>query len=180
MSELNLLVNRKKQRWQENVLEMLPHVIESIQEKGYNPSDIGILVRDNREGACVLKRIISYSSALPDEMKSRFNIVSNDSLLLVNAPVINFIIAVLKVLDNPGNMIGRALMLRYFLLATGRRDAETVALESENLVSYSSGFFPADYEKFLEEIRYFVLMGYYGTNYQVFWTGQLFIQCCLS
>ena len=147
----------EEQGWQENVLEMLPQVIESIQEKGYNPSDIGILVRDNREGACVLKRIISYSSALPDEMKSRFNIVSNDSLLLVNAPVIDFIIAVLKVLDNPGNMIGRALMLRHFLLATGRRDAETVALESENLVSYSSGFFPADYERFLEEIRFLSL-----------------------
>lgn len=143
--------------WQENVLEKLPGVIESVQEKGYNPSDIGILVRDNREGATVLKKIISYSSSLPEEKKRMFKIVSNDSLLLINAPVINFIISVLKVLDNPENLIGRALMLRNYLLSTGRHDAETVALECEDLITYSANFFPEGYEKFLEDIKYLTL-----------------------
>jgi len=142
---------------QDNVLELLPELIRSILQKGYSPSDIGILVRDNREGAAVLRKIISYSSALPEEEKSSFNIVSNDSLLLVNAPVINFITAVLQVLDNPNDMIGCALMLRYYLLATGNGNVESVPLESRNLKSISSGYFPSDYEDFLEGIRYLTL-----------------------
>ena len=37
------------------VLERLPAVIESFQDKGYKASDIGIIVRDGKEGAQVLK-----------------------------------------------------------------------------------------------------------------------------
>ncbi len=146
-------------KWQETVLHLLPAVIESFQEKGYRASDIGILVRDNREGAKVLKTIISYCSTCPDERKKQFNynIVSSDSLLLSNSPVINFIAAVLMVLDNPKDMIGRALMLRYFLLATGREDADRVSLISDKLVEYAIDFFPDGYESFLESIRYLPL-----------------------
>ncbi len=37
--------------WQETVLKQLPLFIELIQDKGFRASDIGILVRDNKEGA---------------------------------------------------------------------------------------------------------------------------------
>ena len=144
-------------KWQEIVLDKLPEVIRTIYQKGYNPSDIGILVRDNSEGARILKKIIGYASSLPEEEKKKFNIVSNDSLLLVNAPVVTFIVAILQVLDNPDNMIARALMLRNFLLATGKADAEKADLECDNLISYSACIFPSGYENFLNEIRFLTL-----------------------
>lgn len=143
--------------WRDIVLDRLPNIIKAIQSRGYGPSDIGILVRDNREGAAVLKKIIDLSSSLPDDEKRIFNIVSNDSLLLINSPVINFIVSVLIVLDNPGNLIGRALMLRNFLLATGKCNAETAPLDCENLASVSAEFFPQGYEQFLENLRYLTL-----------------------
>ena len=143
--------------WQKKVLDLLPGVLESILDKGYNPSDIGILVRDNKEGSLVLKRILAYSSLLPPERKSMLRIVSNDSLLLVNAPVINFIISVLMVLDNPGNLIGRAMMLRYYNLATGARETDSISLDSDAFIEVSTGSFPGGYVKFLEDIRYFPL-----------------------
>ena len=146
-------------KWQETVLNKIPGVIESLQENGYRASDIGILVRDNREGARVLKTMISYTAGCSPDKKNRFNynIVSNDSLLLSNSPVLNFIIGVLKVLDNPKDMISRALMLRFFLLSTGKEGAESVPLISEELIELSSDYFPGDYESFLENVRYLPL-----------------------
>ena len=156
---IEFLDNTDGSAWRNTVLKQLPSFIELIQDKGIPASDIGILVRDNKEGAVVLKEIINYSLSCPDENKKRYNynIVSGESLLLVNSPAVNFIISVLMVLENPGNMIGRALMLRYYLLATGRQDAEKVPLNAENLVEYSSGFFPEGYNEFLNGIRYMPL-----------------------
>ena len=54
---LEFIENSKEQKWQEIVLEKLPGVIETFQDKGYNASDIGIIVRDGKEGAMVLKTI---------------------------------------------------------------------------------------------------------------------------
>jgi ATP-dependent helicase/nuclease subunit A len=145
--------------WQESVLKRIPSIIESVQDKGYRPSDIGILVRDNKEGAMVLKEIIDYSIECPEEKKKQYNysIVSGESLLLVNSPAVNFIISVLLVLDNPDDMIGRALMLRYYLLATGKENAEEIPLAEEDLIEYSALFFPDGYSEFLTGIRHMPL-----------------------
>jgi ATP-dependent exoDNAse (exonuclease V) beta subunit len=156
---IEFLDNTDGSAWMKTVLTKLPSFIELIQDKGFHASDIGILVRDNNEGAVVLKEIINYSLSCPEEKKKQYNynIVSGESLLLVNSTAVNFIIAVLKVLENPENMIGRALMLRYYLLATGRQDAEKIPLNAESLVEYSAGFLPEGYDEFLTGIRYMPL-----------------------
>ena len=152
---LEFIENTEESKWQEEVLNRLPELIESIQDKGYSASDIGILVRDNREGAVVLKKILDYTNSCPEEKKSRYNynIVSGESLLLSNSPVVNFIIAVLMVLDNPKDMIARALMLRNFLLATGSADAEKVALPAEELIVFFQIYFPEGYIELLDSLR---------------------------
>ena len=151
--------NTDQSSWQEEVLKLLPSVVESIQDKGFRASDIGILVRDNKEGVLILKEIIDYSGSCPAEKRNRYNynIVSGESLLLANSPAVNFIIAVLKVLDNPEDMIARALMLRYYLLATGKNDAGKIPLIGEELIEYSTAFFPEGYKEFLNSIRYLTL-----------------------
>jgi superfamily I DNA/RNA helicase len=156
---IEFIDNTGEPDWQGSVLKRLPSFIELIQDKGFNASDIGILVRDNNEGAIILKELINYSLSCPEEKRKRYNynVVSAESLLLVNSPVVNFIIAVLRDLDNPENMIGRALMLRYYLLCTGIKDAEKVPLNSEDLVEYSAGYFPVGYNEFLNGIRYLPL-----------------------
>jgi ATP-dependent helicase/nuclease subunit A len=152
---LEFIENEKEKSWQEKVLDMLPRVIESFQDKGYNASDIGIIVRDGKEGASVLKTLIDYSNncSVREKDKYNFNVVSNDSLLLSNSPVINFIIAVLAVMNNPEDMISRALMLRFYLLARGDEDADTVPLISEKLIETSGLYFPDGYNAFLDELK---------------------------
>ncbi len=142
-------------KWNDKVLERLPGVIESFQDKGFSASDIGILVRDGREGSDVIKKMISYSNSCTPEKKEKYNynIVSSDSLLLNNSDAINFIIAVISVIDNPSDMISRAKMLRTYLLSKCEAEADKASLKREDLMSGNNGNFPAGYENFLNNIK---------------------------
>ncbi len=152
---LEFIKNKNEQKWQETVLERLPGVIESFQDKGYNASDIGIIVRDGKEGALVLRSLIDYNNKMPAERRHtyNFNVVSNDSLLLSNSPVINFIIAVISVVNDPQDMISRAMMLRFFLLARGDEDADKAPISRDKLIEGSRVYFPEGYEGFLNLVR---------------------------
>ena len=152
---IEFVEDSEEQKWNEIILQRLPSVIENLQDKGYNPSDIGIIVRDNREGAKIMMRMIDYANRVDFEKKRSYNysIISNDSLLLANSYVISFIVAVLSVLDNPGDMINRAAMLRFFLLSTGDEDAGKMFLESDSLIERSQNYFPQGYELFLNSAR---------------------------
>jgi ATP-dependent helicase/nuclease subunit A len=152
---LEFLENEKDRKWQDLVLERLPAVIESFQDKGYNASDIGIIVRDGREGSLILKTLIDYSNNSPESKKLtyNYNVVSNDSLLLANSPAIIFIISVISVVNDPSDMINRALMLRFFLKATGIDEAEEISLAAEKLIESSKKYFPEGYLDFLESLR---------------------------
>ena len=152
---IEFVSGEEEDKWEERVLKSLPGVIESVQDKGYNASDIGILVRDGKEGASVLKSLIEYSNNCSQELKEKYsyNVVSNDSLLLSNSPVINFIIAVLKVVVNPDDMISRALLLRFYLLSTGDKKSDEAPLFSSELIAGSQKYLPEGYEIFLDRIK---------------------------
>jgi len=127
-----------------------------MQDKNYSASDIGILVRDNREGSQVLRSIIDYSMKCPAEKKEKYNysIISGDSLLLSNSPAVNFIISLFRVIHNPSDIISKALMLRFYLLATGHEEADRVFLPAEELDSIAEEYFPEGFSSFIENIRF--------------------------
>jgi len=143
----------------DKILKKLPEVVESLESSGYEASDIGILVRDNREGASVLRTFIDYSNNCPPEKHTKFNynIVSGDSLLLSNSHVINFIISVLRSINNPEDKISRALMLRYYLLTMDKAEADSVSLISDRLEETSAEYFPEGFRSFLEQARHLPL-----------------------
>ncbi len=151
---LEFIENGNEKKWQDVVLERIPEIIESLQDKGYSASDIGIIVREGKDGARILRMLIDYSNNCSPEKKAayNYNVVSNDSLLLSNSPVICFIIAVLKVVNDPLDMISRAIMLRFYLLATGRGNADTVPLISDRLIIESRSYFPDGYEALIDRI----------------------------
>lgn len=144
----------KQISWKNKVLEKIPGIIESILEKGYNLSDIGILVRDGREGAEVLQTVIEYSYSASDGKANKrdLNIISNDSLIISNSDAISFIISVLKIIIDPKDFLSRALMLRSYLFAIGWKDPEQVELTKENLTEKLSDYLPEGFEKFLDKI----------------------------
>ena len=152
---LEFIRNEEDYKSNEAVLDRLPGIIESLQDKGYKASDIGIIVRDGREGCQVMNAIIDHSTALEsaNDKRYNFNAVSNDSLSLSNSPVIIFIMAVISVANDPRDYINRATMLRFFLLSTGKDNAEKVFLLRDNLIESSKEYFPDGYEILLGRIN---------------------------
>ena len=146
-------VEKPVRDWEDKVLEKMPSVIEYFQDSGYSASDIGILVRNGKEGTAVLNSVINYSNNCDSEKKIRYNynIVSDYSLTLSNSPVITFIISVLRVMNNPKDDISRAAMLRYYLLSTGKPEAESAPLSVSVLRDGSHGFYPEGYSTFMNE-----------------------------
>jgi len=148
---------RKKilRSWKDFVLDRIPSVIEMFQDMGFNASDIGIIVREVKEGEAVVRRMVGYSNNASPEQKSRYNynIVSGDSLTLSSSHAITFIIAVLKVLCDPDDLITRALMLRFYLMSKGNEAADKVGLHRDNLMDFSHGCFPEGCELFLKKTR---------------------------
>jgi ATP-dependent helicase/nuclease subunit A len=155
--------NRKKKRvelkWEKKVLDKLPEVIELFQDKGYRASDIGIIVRNGKEGTAVLNKLVEYSNSCSAEKKAKYNynIISNDSLALSNSHAVNFLIAVFSVINNPDDFISKAQMLRFYLLATGVKDADKASLKKNELKDGIHGYFPDGCDKFMERIRYLPL-----------------------
>ena len=144
-----------KRKWEEIVLEKLPSVVETFQDRGYSASDIGIIVREGREGELVVRRMIEYSNTSSPEMKAKYNynIVSDDSLSLSGSNAVAFILSVLKVIDSPGDMISRAEMVRYYLLASSVNNVEDVPLDADKLIEGSAGILPEGSNGFLEKIK---------------------------
>jgi ATP-dependent helicase/nuclease subunit A len=147
------------QKFEDIVLNKLPCMIEELQDKGYSGSDIGILVRTNNEGADVLKSVLSYQSEADSYKRSRYNynIVSNESLLLVHSPVVNFIISLLSGLYNQNDDLNKALTLQNWLICTSKDPLLPGFVTPDAAGNTLEKLFPPDYNGFLGRIRHMPL-----------------------
>ena len=91
--------------------ELLPPVIariEQLQQRGYAPGDIAILVRYNADGAKIANMILDYKSLHPDSPYG-FDVVTQEALTIGSSPTIGFVIACLKIASSPNDTINRAI-----------------------------------------------------------------------
>lgn len=91
--KIEFVDNEDDKKWNEVVLERIPHIVSDCLNRGYRQQDIAILVNRNDEGASVIDSLLNYS-------EKKLNVVSDESLLLKNSPAIRLIISILKYLDN--------------------------------------------------------------------------------
>lgn len=82
--------------------------IESAIERGYSYKDIMILCRDKNDGARAANILLEYK-----RRNNAFNIMTQDSLIVGNSPISQFVIAILRLSQNPKDSISRAIMNRY-------------------------------------------------------------------
>ena len=78
-----------------DMLTVLPGYLLKLHER-YDWGKIGILVNKNAEGNDIVKRILDYNRCTTGET---INIISGESLLLSNSPVVRRIIAMLRFID---------------------------------------------------------------------------------
>ena len=79
-----------------NVLDVLPHLLLRLHER-YEWGRIGILVYKNKEGDKVVDCILNHNKQAPADQQ--ISIISGESLLLNNSPIIRRIIAMLRYID---------------------------------------------------------------------------------
>ena len=82
--------------------------IEELQERGYAPTDIAILVRYNAEGVKVANMLLEHKKSHPDS-RYTYDVVTQEALLIGSSPVVVFVCACLKLSGMPGDKLNTAL-----------------------------------------------------------------------
>ncbi|MFI3282520.1 MAG: UvrD-helicase domain-containing protein [Rikenellaceae bacterium] len=88
-----------------------PPLIETIQEvldRGFSPSDIMILNRSNTDGVKVANMLLEFKEQNEDP-RYRFDIMTQEALIVGNSPVSCFIVANMKLALNEGDMTQLAI-----------------------------------------------------------------------
>jgi superfamily I DNA/RNA helicase len=97
--------------WRTRALEQLPLEIERLQDKGYRPADITILVRTNLEAQEVAAALLDYGQAHPDSGYC-YDVMSNESLLVCHASSVRWLTAAMRFIIEPDDAVNRSF-LRY-------------------------------------------------------------------
>ena len=92
-----------------------PPVVERIctlLDLGYRPCDIMILVRGATDGARVAAELLDFKQR-NSEPRYRFDVMTQEALIVGNAPISAFLIAALRLALNPEDSISRAILNHY-------------------------------------------------------------------
>ncbi len=110
--EIRKLTDTEEVTAREQVLQRLPALVAELQDRGYRASDIAVLVRYGREGQEVADTLLQHKQTANDPAHC-FDVVSQDSLFLYKAPVVQLAIALLRQTVAPDDAINNALIKKY-------------------------------------------------------------------
>jgi ATP-dependent helicase/nuclease subunit A len=96
-------------KFEDQVLEKLPAILENLQDQQYNLKDIAILVRTRAEGNSVSEFLLKYQKQKGNS-QYRYDILSNDSLLLKNSEVIKWLVAAFTCIASPDDHLNKAFL----------------------------------------------------------------------
>ena len=98
--------NRRGEFREAAIAELITQ-IEIVQDKGVHAGDIAILVRGKSDGALIAKALLDKKSAQTDDHYC-YDVISNDSLIIGQSPVVRFILNFFHLFANPDNDIVKA------------------------------------------------------------------------
>jgi ATP-dependent exoDNAse (exonuclease V) beta subunit len=101
--------------WKDQSLSRIPKWIEKLQEEGLALNEIAILVRKHDEGEKIVDYLLQYRQSAEAKKNCRYEVISNESLLLDGASSVNLLLAAMRYLLNTHDAIARAqLSYEYF------------------------------------------------------------------
>ncbi|MDP4209666.1 MAG: UvrD-helicase domain-containing protein [Bacteroidota bacterium] len=126
-------------------LERLPKIIENAQDRGFSLSDMAILIRTRAEGDTVSEYLLKYQKQQSGS-KYRYDILSNDSLLLKNSEAVKWLVAAFKYVTSPDDLLNKAFLAYEYqaYLFEEERDIQHATFDfstSENLPGELGEFF---------------------------------------
>jgi ATP-dependent exoDNAse (exonuclease V) beta subunit len=118
--------------------------IEELQQRGYAPGDIAVLVRSNDHARRIAQMLLAHKHAHPSSPYG-YDVVTQEALTVGAARVARFIVACLSLAVNPADSIQRAVYNRW----TGRGFGEGLTTEDERFFAHTARLSP---EEAFEEI----------------------------
>ena len=105
---------KNKGEFRELAIAELIVQIEAVQSNGVRPGDIAILVRSKSEGAMIAKALLDRKIEFPDSQFC-YDVISNDSLIIGQSPVVRFILNFFSLFAGSDNDIIKAdLIFGYY------------------------------------------------------------------
>ncbi|MDR1055952.1 MAG: UvrD-helicase domain-containing protein [Prevotellaceae bacterium] len=127
---IDVVHGEEEQSATDKVLEKLPLLVADLQDRGYAPSDIAILVRRRKEGQQVANCLLSYKKTSGDT-KHCFDVISQDSLFIANSLSVQIIIAAMRMAINPKDPVNTAfLQYQLILHNSDNPSAHTIFIEN--------------------------------------------------
>ncbi|MDD4972425.1 MAG: UvrD-helicase domain-containing protein [Paludibacter sp.] len=96
--------------WKAESLNRLPSLLEDLQERGYRPADIAILVRTNREEQDVIHKLLNYKTTTEAKANYCYDIMGNEGLLIGTAASVRFVLGLLQLFVNPSDSIQQTIV----------------------------------------------------------------------
>ncbi len=152
--KVTFLKNDKESDWREEAMKRLPLELEALQEQGFALKEIAIVVRWNNEAVQVAETLLAYKEQHPDS-PYRYDIISNEALLIGSARSVKAVIALLRHFQNPGDETRRMMALYEYYRFVHRATPEEALL---NYREEHPGAFP---EKIREEIERLATLPFY-------------------
>ena len=126
--EVNCYHKTEEQSWKEQVIKELPQTIEHLQDLGFEPRDIAILVRKSDDGKQVIERLMRHKNAVESKEGYCYDAVSNESLFLGNSSAVRLLINTIKYGLNTNDAIARAeISFNYYQVQKESNDAGEIS-----------------------------------------------------
>lgn len=107
------------------IKKQLPLIVIQLQQNGFEPKDIAILCRWKKECRVAAEALLQYKQDHPD-CPYPMDIISNEALLLGSRPVIQTLICMMQLLQNPDSELQQAITWNNYLQLAGQTQEEAI------------------------------------------------------
>jgi ATP-dependent exoDNAse (exonuclease V) beta subunit len=142
----------EQSNWKDIVNEQLPKLIDNLLDNGYKAGDIAILVRTNAQGNEIMQLLLEHK-AIADK---KYNIVSDESLLLTNSMAVRLIVSALNLILEPENIIYGIEVANNYLQLNGV-DYDFYKLFAVKNFSELNDFIPSDFINLFPKLNHYSL-----------------------
>ena len=88
--------NETDETWQDETLKQLPALLEELQNRGYKPGDVGILVKKNDHATQIIQTLLRFKSSPEAKPGFSYDIIGNEGLPVESSPSVRFLLGLLN------------------------------------------------------------------------------------
>lgn len=114
--------------WKEIAIRKTINEIKQLQLRGYALKDIAVLVRANHEAVAIANALLEEKLSQTDN-RFKFDIISNEALLIGNSSAIKLILSIMRYFCNPLELLNRSLVATEYNIIHANKSASDAITE---------------------------------------------------